>query len=233
MADKVHYYAPILGKRIRVTPLDACGRVDKSKKAVVTSGFVSISLGTETEDGTEITVKRADGSVCISDKQANTFKYFTAEIEFCGVNPALLALVSNAQEYKDEAGDIAGFTYAEGKIDKKFALEIWTGLAGQSCVEGADEASGYLLLPYVNAGIPGDITIDGENAVSFPMKDAVTKTGNAWGKGPWNVVKTAAGQAATLPTALTPKEHLLMLDTALKVPDASDQPIAIPATPGG
>lgn len=228
MADKTHYYAPVLGKRIRVTPLDACGRVDKTRKAIVTSGFVTISLSTETEDGTEITVKRADGSVCISEKQADTFKYFTAEIEFCGVNPSLLALVSNAKEYKDEAGDIAGFTYSEGKIDKKFALEIWTGLAGQACAEGADEASGYLLLPYVNAGVPGDISIDGENAVSFPMQGAVTKSGNGWGKGPWDVVKTSAGQAAKLPTALDPKDHLLMMDTALKVPDASEQPIAVP-----
>ena len=228
MADKTHYYAPVLGKRIRVTPLDACGRVDKTRKAIVTSGFVTVSLSTETEDGTEITVKRADGSVCISEKQADTFKYFTAEIEFCGVNPSLLALVSNANEYKDEADDIAGFTYSEGKIDKKFALEIWTGLAGQACAKGADEASGYLLLPYVNAGVPGDISIDGENAVSFPMQGAVTKSGNGWGKGPWDVVKTSVGQSAKLPTALDPKDHLLMMDTALKVPDASEQPIAVP-----
>lgn len=227
MAGKTHYYTPVLGKRIRVTPLDKCGRVDKTRKAVATNGFVSVSLSTQVESGTEITTRRADGSLCVNERMSDSFKYFTVEIEFCGVNPALLALVTNASEYKDAAQDVAGFKVAAGDIDKKFALELWTGLAGQACQEGADEASGYMLLPYINAGVLGDVKVDGENAVTFSLTGAVTRSGNGWGKGPWKVVKTGEGQASELPTALDPADHLLMIDTALAMPPSATEPVTI------
>ena len=120
---RTHSYTPVLGKRIRVTPLDTCGRFDKTQHhPVATSGFVSVKLAAEVEDGTEITVRKADGSLCVNEKQSNTFKYFTLELEFCGVNPSVLDIVTNATKYLDHAGDTAGFKVAYGKIEKKFVL---------------------------------------------------------------------------------------------------------------
>ena len=99
---KTHSYTPVLGKRIRVTPLDTCGKFDKAQhKPVATSGFVSVKLAAEVEDGTEITVRKADGSLCVNEKQSNTFKYLTVELEFCGVNPSVLDIVTNATKYLD------------------------------------------------------------------------------------------------------------------------------------
>ena len=70
---RTHSYTPVLGKRIRVTPLDTCGRFDKAQHhPVATSGFVSVKLAAEVEDGTEITVRKADGSLCVNEKQSNT-----------------------------------------------------------------------------------------------------------------------------------------------------------------
>ena len=182
---KTHSYTPVLGKRIRVTPLDTCGKFDKAQhKPVATSGFVSVKLAAEVEDGTEITVRKADGSLC--------------------------------------------------KIEKKFALELWTGLSGQACAEGAEDASGYLLLPFITAGTIGDIEVTGEDAISFSMTGAVTKSGNAWGTGPYDVVKKAKQgggggfENAKLPTPLDPLDHLLMIDTALAPPPDSDQPVTVP-----
>lgn len=231
---KTHSYTPVLGKRIRVTPLDICGKFDKAlHHPVATSGFVSVKLSSEVEDGTEITVRKADGSLCVNEKQSNTFKYFTVELGFCGVNPSVLDIVTNATKYLDYAGDTAGFKVAYGKIEKKFALELWTGLSGQACAAGAEDASGYLLLPFIAAGTVGDIEVTGEDAVSFSMSGAVTKSGNTWGVGPYDVVKKAkAGgggfENAKLPTALDPFDHLLMIDTALAPPPDSDQPVTVP-----
>jgi hypothetical protein len=183
-------FIPVLGKRIRVTKLDDCGNVPltgTADSALVTDGFISVNLSAEVEDGTEIITRKADGSLCVNEKAADSFKRFTLELEFCGVNPSLLSLVTNAEVY-NKGGNTIGFTVPEGTIDKKFALELWTGLSGTACAPGAAFQGGYLLLPFVQAGVLGDITIDGENAVTFSLTGASTKGGNAWGVGPYNVI---------------------------------------------
>lgn len=188
-----HCFIPMLGKRIRVTELDSCGAWGASSNYVATDGFVTVTLSSEVEDGAEIIQKKANGQLCVNEKLSNSFKRFTVEITFCGVNPSLLSIVSNAKPYTDYAGDVAGFTVGEGAINKRFALELWTGLSGVACVPGAvDEASGYMLLPFVNGGVPGDITIDGENAVTFSLTGAYTRGGNQWGVGPYNVLRNNA-----------------------------------------
>jgi len=188
-------FTPLLGKRIRVVALDSCGNVPGAAtpdSMVVTDGFISISLSSEVEDGAEIVTRKASGALCVNERQANSFKRFTVEMEFCGVDPGLLSLTTNAEVYENYASEAAGIVVPEGAIDKKFALELWTGIAGGECEPG-DEASGYVLLPFVNAGVLGDLTVDGENAVSFSMTGAYTKGGNSWGVGPFEVLNNAAG----------------------------------------
>lgn len=219
-----HVFTPILGKRIRVTEVDNCGRVIAGPDGtnVVTDGFITVNLSSEVEEGTEVILKKANGGICVNEKFSDSFKRFTTTIEFCGVNPDLLAITTNAERYHDAGGDVAGFTVPEGEINKFFALELWTGLTGQTCEEGADDASGYLLLPFIQSGVVGEIVIDGENAVTFSLSGAYTKGGNQWGKGPFNVVYDDDDAAAPLPTALDPLDHLLLMDTGLAVPDDSD-----------
>lgn len=227
-------FSPILGKRIRVTELDECGRVTPTSRSIVTDGFITVSLSSEIEDGTEILVKNAQGNVCVNEKQSDSFKRFNVELTFCGVNPSLLAMVTNAKEYEDYAGDVAGFTVAEGEMTGKFALELWTGLSGQDCGTGGEEASGYMLLPLVNAGTLADLEIGGEDAINFGLANSTTKGGNTWGVGPFDVLydnTTTPGTptAEPLPTALDPLDHLLLIDTELAPPPASSEPVVVPA----
>lgn len=210
-----HCFIPVLGKRIRVTELDLCGAVPVGAEYIATDGFVTANLSSEVEDGVEIIQKNASGALCVNEKKANSFKRFNVEIEFCGVNPSLLAMVSNAEPYADYDGDIAGFTVAEGEINKNFAFELWTGLSGMACLPGqTGEASGYILLPYVKAGVLGDIAIDGENAVTFSLTGSSTSGGNAWGVGPYNVVvgPPAANEVQTLTTTGTPAGGTIRLN---------------------
>lgn len=218
-----HTFTPVLGKRFRVTTLDECGAVTGDSESIVGDGFVTVTLSSETEEGTEIIQRKFTGALCVNEKQADSFKRFTLEIEFCGVNPDLLSAVSNAQQYMDAGGDVAGFTVPEGDINKKFALELWMGLSGQACGEGESEASGYLLLPFVQAGVLGDIEIGGEDAVTFSLTGAYTKGGNGWGVGPYDVVVGDTEEASALPEALDPLDHLLMMDTGLAVPAITDE----------
>src|SRR3546814_7790112 len=64
-------------------------------------------------------------------------------MEFCGVDPDLLSVTTNAEPYADYDLENAGFTVAEGTIDKRFSFELWTGLSGRACEPGDEEASGY------------------------------------------------------------------------------------------
>lgn len=213
-------FTPILGKRIRVVQLDKCANLPTAAAAdsmAVTDGFISVQLSSEVEDGTEIITKKADGSLCVNEKLADSFKRFTIELEFCGVDPGLLSLVSNAEVYEDYQSNPAGIVVPEGTIDKTFSLELWTGLSGQACEPGVEEASGYMVLPFIQAGTLGDITVDGENAVSFSLTGAYTKGGNAWGTGPFKVLKGMSG-AAKLPTALDPADHFLLVETGIAPP---------------
>lgn len=238
-----HCFIPLLGKRLRATELDACGLTLTGGRYIATDGFITISLSSEVEDGTEIIVRKANGSLCVNEKMADSFKRFTVEIEFCGVNPSLLSIVSNAKPYLDYAGDVAGFTVAEGEITKKFALELWTGLSGQACLPGmTDEASGYMLLPFVSAGVLGDIEVGGEDAITFSISGAYTKSGNQWGVGPYNVVRNNAttNEVQTITTTGVPTAGTFTLafqgrQTAAIPYNASAAQVesALEALPGG
>lgn len=215
-------FTPVLGKRLRMTVLDECANLPASgtlDSSVVTDGFMTLTLSAEVEDGSEIITKKADGSLCVNEMTASSFKRFTLEIEFCGVDPGTLAVSTNAEIYENYEEIAAGIVVPEGTINKKFALELWTGLSGEACAEGEEEASGYLLLPFVQAGVLGDLEVTGEDAVTFSMTGAYTKGGNAWGVGPYNVMGNA-GVASPLPTALDPLDHLLLVAVGIAPPAA-------------
>lgn len=216
-------FTPLLGKRLRVVALDECGNLPASGTAntvATTDGFISFSLSAEVEDGSEIITRKADGSLCVNEMTASSFKRFTIEAEFCGVDPGLLSVTTNAEIYENYEQVAAGIVVPEGTINKKFSAELWTGLSGEACTPGVEEASGYMLLPFIQAGVLGDLTIDGENAISFTMTGAYTRGGNAWGDGPFNVMSDG-GSPAPLPTALDPLDHLLLVATDIAPPAAA------------
>jgi hypothetical protein len=215
-------FKPIFGKRIRVSKMNSCCApvTGGSCAEIVTDGFISLSLSSETEEGTEVIKKKADGSICLSHKSPDSFKRFTLEMEFCGVDADLLSFMTNMDPYTNYAGDIAGATVYEGTVTNKFGLEIWTGLAGDACPTGVAEASGYLVLACVNAGVLGDIEITGEDSVSFTMTGAYTVSGHQWGTGLRNVVLNGA-VPSRLPSAILPTEPLLIMETGVAPPPSA------------
>lgn len=224
MATKT--FAPIRGKRIRVTQLDDCGNLTDTSMYIVTRGFVTVSLTPQVEDGEDIQVRRGDGSFCVNEKGNPTFEGFDVEIEFCDVNPSLLSFVSNAEEYDDYEGDVAGFTVPEGEITGKFALELWTGVAGQDC--GDSDAGGYLLLPRVAAGTLEGFEVSGDAESTFTLNNSETEGGNDWGVGPYDVLLDGDGVDAPLPEALDELDHLLMMETFLAPPTEEISPVVVP-----
>lgn len=222
---------PIRGKRLRVTQLDDCGRVTPTSMQIVTEGFVTVTLTPQVEDGNDIQVRNASGALCINEKGNPTFTGLDVEIEFCDVNPSLISFVTNAEDYDNYANDVAGFTLPEGEITGRFALELWTGIAGVACDDTGNETSGYILLPLVAAGTLGDLSIGGEDAITFSLSNSSTRGGNTWGTGPYNVMIDDTDAPAALPTALDPLDHFLMVETTLAPPIANAQPTTVPTLP--
>lgn len=225
MAGTTHTYAPLFGRRIRVTQLDGSGSYT-GQNFFVTKGFVSVALSSETEDGAEIIQRNANNELCINEKLATTFKRLNATVRFCGVNPTLLDWMSNAKVYQDAAGDDAGFTLDEGAIEGHFALELFTGLAGSL---GDLTAGGYALLPFLSKGTLANLEFNGENAVDFSVENMLSVSNNQWGTGPYNVVMDSSATPAPgkLPTALDPLTHFLLLDTAVAAPAETTTPTLV------
>lgn len=221
-------FIPLLGKMIRVTELDNCLRIPETAQQIATDGFTTLSLTSQVEEGAEIIVRKASGALCVNERMASSFKRFDVEIEFCEVNPSLLAITTNAEEYTD-GDDVIGFTIPEGEIKKWFALEMWTGLSGIVCDPTTEEPSGYILLPGIVAGVLGDIEVNGEDAITFSMTQASTKGGNGWGVGPYDVYKPSAGVAGPLPTPVDPYDHLLMIETNIAPPPSACDPSPVPS----
>jgi hypothetical protein len=221
---------------MRVTALDGCGAPKIGACAsVVSDGFVSAAFTANTDTGDEISVTNAAGKICVRDTPCPVFTGYSLEITFCEVNPDLMALVTGQNQlFNQETGEADGFTVDSdiSGCDSGFALEIWSNTPGAQCdVGGGEGAFGYVLVPFLQGGVFGDFTIEND-AVSFTVTGAQTKTGSGWDVGPYDVLADSGGDPAPLPRAIRKGEHLWVEKTSIAPPEAdcSCAPNGDPAT---
>lgn len=212
---------PIRLDVIRVTKVDACGApIHGSKTFVVTDGMVSVEVKMEIEAGTEYKLKGANDKFIVNDVGRPLLKWANLTINMGQVDPELYSLVTGAPIVLDDAAtpNSVGFRVREG-VYQDFALEGWTELSGQACV-GGNVSYGYVLFPWVTNAIVGDFTL--ENALAtFPIQQARTKSGSAWGVGPYNVNKGVVdGLSKPLLTSINVKDHMDFHTTTLAPPAA-------------
>jgi len=218
---------PLLrGRTLRVTKTNGCGvpltGVDSS--IAVTDGYVSVALTAEINEPEELEVINANGQTCVRDPGCAEFKGYNVEIVFCNVDPCLFSMTTGQDPIYNTAGDAVGFRM-NSKVkacDNAFAMEIWAGSPGGAGCQGQASESGsfgYIVMPFLRAGVVGDFTIENA-AISFTITGAVTLDGNSWGVGPYNVMEVAANPAP-LPEALDPNDHLAVLYTTLAPPEST------------
>lgn len=212
---------PIRLDVIRVTKLDSCGApIHGSKVFAVSDGTVSVEAKMEIEAGTEYKLKGANDKFIVNDVGRPLLKWINLTINMGKVDPELYSLVSGAPIVLDDSAtpQSVGMRVRE-QVFQDFALEGWTDLQGQACV-GGNVAYGYVVFPWVTNAIIGDFTL--ENALAtFPIQQARTKSGSAWGVGPYNVNK---GQVSGLPlpllTSINALDHMDLHLTTLAPPAA-------------
>lgn len=211
------------GNVMRVTRLNACGQpIYGDCNQVVSDGFVTISLSADVEEGEEISVTKANGQTCISDRGCDTLRWYTVETEFCQVDPTLVQMMNPTWDLiYDAQGDVIGYD-ANGTLDcdTGFALEIWLDTYGATDVCTGQEAQGawgYMLLPWVVGGAPGDIEI-GNDALSFTYTGR-TKIGSRWRRGPYPVQLNENNVPTPLLTPIGPDTHYRLFVTTIRPPE--------------
>jgi hypothetical protein len=183
---------------MRVTRLDACGNpTDEECAQVVSKGFVQVSVSSETITGTSIQPLNAAGELCYRLRSPDIFTGHNLSIEFCEVDPTLMAMVTNANQVLGWDDDVVGFQTVQGANTEGYALEVWMGVPGVDCPEEGDEevdSLGYVLFPFIQPGALGDFTI-ANDAVNFTVAGYTKGNGN-WGVGPYDVVAQDADNTA-------------------------------------
>jgi len=220
--------APIQGTTMRVRKVDGCGTpVTTSCSAATSTGFVSVEMQDQVDNGQEIVVQNAQGLNCVVTKSPEQLKWMNVTITFCNVDPELFNLVTGSTLVLNDAAapSAVGFqtrisNYATGA----FGLEVWGNVAAPVCQTlgtfGGLVPYAYYLLPYIVEGRVGDLKIENSN-VSFTVMGR-TQTGTNWGTGINNVLANmTTGVAQKLLTALPSDTHRHIQWTYLAPPAAT------------
>lgn len=241
MPTKTVCFAPLRGRRIRVTRIDNIGRIMYGPAAMVTSdSFTTVNMTGEVEEGEDITVKNAAGELCISEKGEDQLKWLNVEISFCSVDPDLVTMMNpNWIKLADYKGNTIGWAETYNySADSGVALELWTDISNH--VETDPHAQGawvYFLLSWIVGGTIGDITVE-NGAITFTLTGR-TKKGGLWGVGPYDVMLNAPVSltAPPLPGPLLlpvgPQEPRRVFVTTVRPPAplCGAQPLSSPVGP--
>lgn len=218
MADQC--FSMVRGRVMRVTRLDGCGRVKAAGCSAITSeGFVSIAFTANIDEGEEISVVNAGGKTCVKDTPVPRLSNYTLVVTFCEVSPELYAMLTGQRVVFNADGDAVGFRVNTDvdPSDSGFALEVWSNVPGVACGAATDQGTfGYTLVPFVQGGVLGDFTIE-NNAVTFTVSNASTKSGGSWGVGPYDVVDDG-GTASGLLEPIGSADHLHVQLTTIAPP---------------
>ncbi len=183
-------FQSIQGLCLRVTRLDSCCRPPSSgtpDSFVVSDSFITLSLTAELEEPDEFTVKLANGKLCINEIGCATLKRYTVEVSLCQANPSLFEIMGGVNTVLDFNGDIVGYEIDQdlGRCGK-FSLEFWTRVPQDQCATGDFTNYVYWLLPCLQNGRVGDITIENGPLEFTFTADAIPSS--TWGIGPYDVV---------------------------------------------
>lgn len=228
-------FSLVRGRAMRATRLDGCGNpVLGPSSKIVTKGFISVGLTSNTQQAEAINVTNAAGEECITDEPSPRFKNYTAEIAFCGVDPELVTMLTGQPVVLDADGVPTGFRQ-NSKIDVNatgFALELWAGVPGGACDPSGAQQYGYILFPFFSGGTLGDFSVENA-ALNFTLSGATTRDGAAWGVGPYDVTRDSGGVASPLLEVIDPDGdhmHLELVSVAPPTPTDGAVALGVPAT---
>lgn len=188
----------------RVTRLGPCGEIlDTGCDYATTESFVEITLTKVFQDRQDALQLNANGDICVDKPKYPILRWYEVAIQFCNVDPELFNIVSAEPLVMNDAlvpEAIGWCTLPDSASASNFALEFWTGTEDEGCGEDDEVTYGYGILPRLIQGVIGDVTIT-NGVINFTVT-AITRAGNQWGVGPYNVILNETGPNAGLPAPL-------------------------------
>jgi len=193
------------GRLIRLTRLDECGApVIGLCSTVVSTGYVSVTSTPNYQDPEEIQQSDANGRLCIDDQSDPALRWIDHSIIFCNVDPDAWNIITGDPLVLNDA--VAPEAIGN-RIDSsvtgtaKFAMELWSGIAGQACDPDGFPLFGYWLHPFLGQARIGEWAV--ANAALTMTFTARSFPGSQWDVGPYDVRRDAT-VPATLEPLLTP-----------------------------
>ncbi len=186
---------PIKGRIIRLMKLDTCGNIvtGASSAMVVADGFISIEASPQYEDGTEFVKKRADGLLCVNQKDPGQLKRVQLSSTWCVIDPDVRVIMDGARLLTTSGVTGTGAFFTDSLITARFSLEVWQNVSGRGACNAAGQQQ-YVYWAYPNIGNAQIQNFTIENAaLEFQEQAETMGAGYNWG---------------TYPTTLPPSGYL-------------------------
>jgi|SRR5690348_568428 len=209
---------PIKGRIVRVMKLDVCGNIvtGASGSMVVADGFISVKNSPQYEDGTEFITKRADGFLCVNQKDPGQLKRVELESMWCVLDPDIRVIMDGARLLTTGATTGTGAVFTDGLVTNRFSLEVWQNVAGRNACNAAGQQQ-YVYWAYPNLGNAQvqDFTVENA-ALQWHETMESMGAGTSWGAFP-----TAAPPSSFLGTTFQTGDHYAYNITTVTPPTAS------------
>lgn len=217
-------YKPFKGRTIRITSLEDCGTpppADTECAISVFDAFTTVSIEANVEEGETAFERKANGDVCINERDPNLLQDLTVSLTLCQVKPEAITQLTGWPAVRDSEGMGVGFDIMEGVTDSEVAVEIWSGVAGVDCGQGA--RYGYNVLPLTTGWQLGE-TLEwaGIDTIFAITLTASTRGSHAWDTGPYAVQADALGVAGPLIDPIQTGAHARIMTTTVPPPEVTD-----------
>lgn len=218
-------YKPFKGRTIRVTKLQppCCELPEEETECAigVFDAFTTVSLETNVEDGARAFELKANGDVCLNERDPDILQDLTVNLTLCNVLPEVITMITGWPLVTDADENGVGFDITEGSNTEQVGLEVWSGVAGLDC--GAGARYGYNVLPCTEGWQLGDtIEWGGVDTITNITLTAFTKGSHAWADGPYAVQLDSMGAPGPLIDPIQTGVHARLMSTEVPPPDTTD-----------
>jgi len=228
-------FKPFKGRTIRLTKLDPCCTPPPEGtpcSVAVFDSFTTVSIEPNVEEGEVAFERKANGDVCINERDPNLLQDLTVSLTLCQVLPEDISLLTGWPVTRDAAGQAIGFDIMSGVSTDETGVEIWSGVAGIDCGQGA--RYGYTVLPCTSGWqIDGTIEWAGIDTIWAITLTATAKDNHAWGSGPYAVQNDLLGAPGPLLDPMqSPGSLARIMSTDVPPPALTDGCVAATAENG-
>lgn len=199
-------FKPFRAQSLRVTELDDCCTPPPAEDSpgaspaspgsascaiAVTDSFTSVTAEAEIDEGEDILERKANGDICINERDPDVLVGMNLSITLCQVTPWFISKLTGWPVVMDTDCNAIGFDVMDGINTNQVAVELWSGVAGVDC--GAGARYGYAVFPCVeNWQLDGSIEWAGSDTLWSITLAGFAKGAHAWGRGPYNDVQGSA-----------------------------------------